>query len=115
MECRVAAVADEFLDLLVRDLQRSARVTACQSTSVCMCAIEETRFGGGVFGTYSLGIRIAHLEKFLRVSGACLGFEDVLDAVCVANTQRKSHAAYENVHIVFGGEETAAGKRQDYE
>lgn len=55
------------------------------------------------------------MEKVFCVGGrVCLGFEDVLDAVCAADTHRKSHTAYEDVHIVFGGKEAARGKSQRY-
>jgi len=62
--------------------------------------------------TYAIGVRIAQLEKFLGVSRVYLGFENVFDAVCAADAQAKSHAAYEDVHIVFRCEETSAGERQ---
>ena len=66
----------------------------------------------GMYYTYTIGIRVAQLEKFLGVRRVCLGFKNVFDAVCAADTQAKSHAAYENVHIVFRCKETAVGERQ---
>ena len=62
--------------------------------------------------TYTIRIRVAYVEKFFGVGRVCVRFEDVFDAVCTADAQGKSHAAYENIHIIFRCEETATGERQ---
>lgn len=65
-----------------------------------------------MYHTYTIGVRIAQLKKFLGISRAWLGFENVFDAVCTADAQAKSHAAYEDIHIVLRCKETSAGERQ---
>jgi hypothetical protein len=65
-----------------------------------------------MYYTYTIGVRVAQPEKFFGVSRVCLGFEYVFDAVCATDAQAKSHAAYEDVHIVFRCKETSAGERQ---
>jgi hypothetical protein len=59
----------------------------------------------GSYCTYTIGIRVAHIEKFIGVSRFCLGFEDIFDAVCAAYTHGESRAAYEDHHIVLFSEE----------
>jgi hypothetical protein len=96
---------DEFLDLLIRDLQR--RTMMERQFGV----IDETDkiWAICVWGsyTYPIRIRVAQVEKVLGVGRVGLGFEDVLDTIRAADTHGESHATDEDVHIVFGSEETS--------
>jgi hypothetical protein len=56
---------------------------------------------GGFKRTYSIGICIPHVEKVLCVGRVCLGFEYILDTICAADTHRKPHATYEDIHVVL--------------
>ena len=56
---------------------------------------------------YSVGVRVAHVEKVVGVGRVCLGLKDVLGALCAADAHGKSHAAHENVHVVVRREEAA--------
>ena len=65
--------------------------------------IDETKFGlcGCGLYTYTIGIRVAQVEKVIGIGRVGLGFEDVLDTVGAADTHGESHTAYKYVHIVF--------------
>ena len=56
---------------------------------------------------YSVGVRIAHVEKVVGVGRVCLGLKDVLGALCAADTHGESHAAHEDVHVVIRCKEAA--------
>jgi len=56
--------------------------------------------GVGLY-TYTIGIRVAQVEKVFGIGRVGLGFEDVLDTVGAADTHGESHTAYKYVHIVF--------------
>ena len=58
--------------------------------------------------TYTIGIRVTHVEKVVRVRRVRLGFKSIPDRVCAADTHRKSHSANQDVHVVFRREETVA-------
>jgi len=53
------------------------------------------------FYTYTIGIRVAQVEKVFGIGRVGLGLEDVLDTVRAANTHGESHTTDEEVHIVF--------------
>ena len=56
---------------------------------------------------YSVGVRVAHVEKVVGVGRVCLGLKDVLGALGAADTHGKSHAAHKDVHVVVRRKEAA--------
>lgn len=90
---------DEFLDLLVRDLRASHKWKVRVGVSMRQDS-GYMRVGGFYIYTYTIGIRVAQVEKVLGVGRVGLGFEDVLDTIRAADTHGESNATDEDVHIV---------------
>ena len=111
VERRDGVVVDVFLDLLVGDLRRRARKGACQRRSSRRTEAGQPgrrEWSAVLADTYTIGIRVTHVEKVVRVRRVRLGFKSILDRVCAADTHRKSHSANQDVHVVFRREETVA-------
>jgi len=62
---------------------------------------ENSGYVGVDFYTYTIGIRVAQVEKVFGISRVGVRLEDVLDTVRAADTHGESHTTYEDVHIVF--------------
>ena len=78
------------------------------SSSVIYSATKASRWsetqgvwGGELVALYSVGVRVSHVEKVFGIGRVCLGLKDLLGASCTADAHGKSHAAHEEVHIVF--------------
>ena len=99
MERGTAVAADVSLDLLVRDLQRQVDKSMVRKRRGCE--------GGELIAPYSVGVRVPHVEKVFGIGRVCLGLKDVLGASRTADTHGKSHAAHEDVHVVFRREKAA--------
>ena len=77
---------------------------AAQGRGMSASDVEESKVqvgGGGTADTYTIGIRVTHVEKVLRVCRVCFRFKNILDTVCAADTHGKTHSANQDVHVVF--------------